>query len=112
MSLPQEGVSFVDGSDGFPAFGIENTADIKVPYSVVLEQKLFEFTITVNESINLDLFSKNLTLYSFRIILGLHSIKESTWIFVFNCGPYGQNRSIGNQTYNSLTQFIKFYTSL
>ncbi|CAO1407137.1 unnamed protein product [Diamesa serratosioi] len=46
ISLPQEGVSFVDGSDGFPAYGIENTADIRVPYSVVLEPKLFEFTIS------------------------------------------------------------------
>lgn len=45
--LPQEGVSFVDGSDGFPAYGIESSADIRVPYSVVLEPKLFEFTITV-----------------------------------------------------------------
>lgn len=50
ISLPQEGVTFVDGSDGFPAYSIENTADIRVPYSVVLEQKLFEFTISVNKT--------------------------------------------------------------
>lgn len=49
MKLPQEGVSFVDGSDGFPAYGIESSADIRVPYSVVLEPKLFEFTITVRK---------------------------------------------------------------
>lgn len=46
-SLPMDGVTFVDGSDGFSAYGIEATSDIKVPYSSVLEQKLFEFTITV-----------------------------------------------------------------
>ena len=48
LSLPAEGVSFVVGSDGFPAYEFENTADIKTPYQFVLEPKLYEFTITVN----------------------------------------------------------------
>lgn len=42
---PDDGVVFVEGSDGFPAFGIKPEADIKSPYRIVLPEKLFEFAV-------------------------------------------------------------------
>ncbi|EAT46552.1 AAEL002247-PA [Aedes aegypti] len=42
---PEDGITFVDGSDGFPAFGVAPHADIKSPYRTVLPEKLTEFTI-------------------------------------------------------------------
>lgn len=42
---PEEGITFVDGSDGFPAFGVAPHADIKSPYRTILPEKLTEFTI-------------------------------------------------------------------
>ncbi|XP_062710137.1 collagen alpha-1(XV) chain isoform X1 [Aedes albopictus] len=42
---PEDGITFVDGSDGFPAFGVAPHADIKSPYRTILPEKLTEFTI-------------------------------------------------------------------
>lgn len=42
---PEDGITFVDGSDGFPAFGVASNADIKSPYRTILPEKLTEFTI-------------------------------------------------------------------
>lgn len=41
----EEGVDFVDGSDGFPAFRVSAGADVKSPYRLVLPEKLEEFAI-------------------------------------------------------------------
>lgn len=38
-------MTFVEGYDGFPAFGIKPEADIKSPYRMVLPEKLFEFAV-------------------------------------------------------------------
>ncbi len=40
-----DGVQFVEGSDGFPAYGIEANADIKTPYRLILPEKLYEFAL-------------------------------------------------------------------
>lgn len=42
---PEDGVDFVDGLDGFPAFGVKKSAQIKSPFSVVLPPKINEFAI-------------------------------------------------------------------
>ena len=42
---PEEGITFVDGYDGFPAFGIGPGADIKSPYRMMLPDKLYEFAL-------------------------------------------------------------------
>lgn len=41
----EEGVDFVDGSDGFPAFRVSTSADVKSPYRLVLPDRLEEFAI-------------------------------------------------------------------
>lgn len=40
-----DGVEFVDGSDGFPAFKLSLHANVKSPYRLVLPEKLHEFAI-------------------------------------------------------------------
>lgn len=40
-----DGITFVDGSDGFSAYGIKLDADVKSPYRMVLPEKLYEFAI-------------------------------------------------------------------
>lgn len=42
---PDEGVSFVNGYDGFPAYFIKADADIKSPHRMILPEKLYEFAI-------------------------------------------------------------------
>lgn len=42
---PDDGVEFVEGSDGFPAFSIRPDADVKSPYRMVLPEKFFEFAV-------------------------------------------------------------------
>lgn len=44
---PDDGVIFVDGYDGFPAYGIKSNADIKSPYRIVLPEKLYEFAVMI-----------------------------------------------------------------
>lgn len=45
--LLKEDVVFVEGNDGFLSFQIKNTANIKVPYRMVLPEKFYEFGIQV-----------------------------------------------------------------
>lgn len=45
IKIPFDGVQFVEGSDGFPAYGIEANADIKTPYRLILPEKLYEFAL-------------------------------------------------------------------
>lgn len=40
-----DGVEFVDGSDGFPAFKLSQNANVKSPYRLILPEKLHEFAI-------------------------------------------------------------------
>lgn len=42
---PEDGVTFVDGYDNFPAFFIKSDADIKSPHRMILPEKLYEFSI-------------------------------------------------------------------
>lgn len=44
----EEGVDFVDGSDGFPAFKVLTSADVKSPYRLALPEKLEEFAIMLS----------------------------------------------------------------
>ncbi|XP_063702302.1 collagen alpha-1(XVIII) chain isoform X3 [Culicoides brevitarsis] len=41
----EEGVEFVDGSDGFPAFKLLQHANVKSPYRLILPEKLHEFAV-------------------------------------------------------------------
>ena len=45
ITSPNDGVTFVDGTDQFPAFRVSSNADIKTPYRIVLPDKLYEFAI-------------------------------------------------------------------
>lgn len=44
----EEGIDFVDGSDGFPAFKVTSPADVKSPYRLLLPEKLEEFAIMLS----------------------------------------------------------------
>lgn len=44
----EDGIDFVDGSDGFPAFKVTSAAEIKSPYRMALPGKLEEFAIMVS----------------------------------------------------------------
>uniref|UniRef100_A0AAG5D591 Thrombospondin-like N-terminal domain-containing protein n=1 Tax=Anopheles atroparvus TaxID=41427 RepID=A0AAG5D591_ANOAO len=41
----QNGVKFVDGLDGFPAFGVTSEADLKSPFRLILSDHLQDFAI-------------------------------------------------------------------
>ncbi|XP_017842790.1 collagen alpha-1(XVIII) chain isoform X5 [Drosophila busckii] len=41
------GIEFADGEDGFPAFKLLPTADVKSPYKVLLPEKLSEFAVLI-----------------------------------------------------------------
>ncbi|XP_050073571.1 collagen alpha-1(XVIII) chain isoform X1 [Anopheles maculipalpis] len=41
----QNGVKFVDGLDGFPAFGVTSEADLKSPFKLILSDHLQDFAI-------------------------------------------------------------------
>uniref|UniRef100_A0A182THC5 Laminin G domain-containing protein n=1 Tax=Anopheles melas TaxID=34690 RepID=A0A182THC5_9DIPT len=41
----QNGVKFVDGLDGFPAFGVTSEADLKSPYKMILSDHLQDFAL-------------------------------------------------------------------
>ncbi|KFB51441.1 AGAP006515-PA-like protein [Anopheles sinensis] len=41
----QNGVKFVDGLDGFPAFGVSSEADLKSPFRLILSDHLQDFAI-------------------------------------------------------------------
>lgn len=45
ITVPNDGVSIVKGSDHFPAFRLAAGADIKTPYRFVLPERLNEFAI-------------------------------------------------------------------
>lgn len=42
---PDDGVIFEEGSDGFSAIRIKSHADIKSPYKLILQEKVYEFSI-------------------------------------------------------------------
>ncbi|XP_070063987.1 collagen alpha-1(XV) chain isoform X6 [Drosophila virilis] len=41
------GIEFAEGEDGFPAFKLLSTADVKSPYQMLLPEKLYEFAILI-----------------------------------------------------------------
>lgn len=43
-------VSYVEGTDGFPAFSIQNTANLKSPYRLVVPDKLGEVVSGLGEA--------------------------------------------------------------
>lgn len=45
ITVPNEGVLIVDGTDHFPAFRVTATADIKAPLLFVLPERLYEFAL-------------------------------------------------------------------
>lgn len=41
----EDGIRFVEGSDGFPAYAVDAKADIKSPYKIIMPEKLYEFAV-------------------------------------------------------------------